>query len=57
MRTLFALFSLVSTDIQEILSRWHKDISKLFAGLRENPDFSFNDDFYQEILIKKAEQD
>ena len=45
----------ISTDIKEILTRWQNDISKLFSGLRENPDFSFNDDFYNQILEKKEE--
>ena len=45
----------ISTDIKEILQRWHKDISGLFSGLRDNPDFAFDDDFYQHIKNKKNE--
>ena len=45
----------ISTDIQEVLERWHTDISKLFAGLRENPEFAFDDEFYSEIIEKKNE--
>ena len=45
----------ISTDIQEILSKWYCDISKLFSGARENPEFSFDDDFFEEILAKKQE--
>ena len=45
----------ISTDIQEILTRWHHDISGLFAGLRENPEFAFDDKYYQEIKDKKEE--
>ena len=45
----------ISTDIQEILTRWHTDISKLFSGLRDNPEFSFDDQFFEEILAKKEE--
>ena len=45
----------VSTDIQEILEKWHQDISKLFSGLRDNPEMAFNEDFYQEIKTKKEE--
>ena len=45
----------ISTDIKEILTRWHKDISGLFSGLRENPDFAFDEDFFQEIKNKKSE--
>ena len=35
----------ISTDIQEVLERRHTDISKLFAGLCENPEFAFDDEF------------
>ena len=43
----------ISNDIQEILQRWHKDIANLFSGLRDNPEFAFDDNFYDEILQKK----
>ena len=43
----------ISTDIKQILKRWHTDISKLFSGLRENPEFAFNDEFYDEIVNKE----
>ena len=45
----------ISTDIKEILQRWHTDISKLFSGLRENPEFAFDDQFYEQIVSKKQE--
>ena len=45
----------ISNDKKEVLKRWHTDISNLFSGLRNNPDFPFNDNFYQEILDKKNE--
>ena len=45
----------ISTDIQEILAKWHKDISKLFSGARENPEFSFDVAFFEEILAKKQQ--
>ena len=45
----------ISTDIEEILARWHRDISNLFSGLRGNPDFAFDDNFFEEIKIKKEE--
>ena len=32
-----------------------RDISKLFSGLRENPEMAFDEAFYQEVLIKKSE--
>ena len=31
------------------------DISKLFSGVRENPEMSFDDNFYEEIKSKKQE--
>ena len=45
----------ISRDIQEVLERWHLDISKLFSGIRENPEMAFNDIFYREVLNKKQE--
>ena len=41
--------------MKEVLERWHRDISNLFAGLRQNPEFAFDDTFYEEILKKKTE--
>jgi hypothetical protein len=46
---------MISTDIKEILKRWHSDISGLFSGLREEPDLAFNDQFFQQISDLKAE--
>ena len=45
----------ISNDVREVLERWHNDIARLFSGLRENPDFAFDDQFYQEIIDKKSE--
>ena len=45
----------ISRDIQEVLESWHLDISKLFSGIRENPEMAFNDIFYREVLNKKKE--
>ena len=45
----------ISSDVKEVLARWHKDISNLFSGLRENPNFAFDDKFYEQILDKKAD--
>ena len=44
----------ISTDIKEILQRWHRDISSLFSGLRDNPEFAFDEKFYEEIDGKTA---
>ena len=45
----------ISNDIQEILQRWHADIGRLFSGLKDNPEFAFDDKFYEEIIEKKNE--
>ena len=42
-------------DLKEILERWLTDISKLFSGVRENPEMSFDDTFYEEIKSKKQQ--
>jgi hypothetical protein len=33
----------------------YRRTSKLFSGLRENPEFALNDEFYEEIVNKKEE--
>ena len=43
----------ISTDVQEVLERWFKDISRLFSGLHEDPEVVFDDNFYNEVLEKK----
>ena len=43
----------ISQDMQEILEKWYVDISRLFSGLRENPEIAFNEDFYNDVLNKK----
>ena len=45
----------ISRDVKEVLQRWHKDISQLFSGIREDPDIVFDDKFYEEVLEKKHE--
>ena len=45
----------ISRDLKEILERWLKDISKLFSGVREDPEMTFDENFYNEILEKKQE--
>ena len=45
----------ISRDLKEILERWLNDISKLFSGVRDNPEMTFDDNFYNEILNKKKE--
>ena len=45
----------ISRDRAEVLQRWHDDISNLYAGVREDPELAFDEDFYQSILEKKLE--
>ena len=45
----------ISTDIKEVLERWHSDISGLFSGFRENPDLAYDDHFFQQISDLKNE--
>ena len=45
----------ISSDIREVLERWHRDISNLFSGIRNDPDIVFDEKFYQEVLEKKRE--
>ena len=45
----------ISNDVREILEKWHYDISRLFSGVRENPEMVFNDSFYEDICNKKRE--
>ena len=45
----------ITNDTKEVLNKWFCDISQLFSGLRENPEFSFNDAFYEEVSNKKQE--
>jgi hypothetical protein len=45
----------ISRDIKEILEKWQSEISKLFSGVRENPEMAFDENFFQEIINKKNE--
>ena len=45
----------ITNDINEVLQRWLNDISGLFSGLKQNPEFAFDDKFYNEIVAKKHE--
>ena len=45
----------VSRDTDKILKKWFTDISRLYSGVRDNPEMVFDEDFYKEILEKKAE--
>ena len=43
----------ISSDTKEILEQWYTDISKLYSGVREDPEIVFDNDFFDEILKKK----
>ena len=39
----------LSREVGEILERWAKDISNLYAGLHESPDIAFDDNFFMKL--------
>ena len=43
----------VTSNLNDVLKRWHLDISNLFSGIREKPDLAFNDKFYDDICKLK----
>ena len=45
----------ITNDIKEVLNKWQTDISKLFSDIRDNPEVTFNDEFFNEVLIKKQQ--
>ena len=45
----------ISKDLKEVLERWHKDISNLYSGVREDPDLVFDDIFFDNISRLKDE--
>ena len=42
-----------SRDKQAIVEKWYRDISKLFSGIRDNPETVFDEKFYTEIIKAK----
>lgn len=45
----------ITNEIKEVLERWFRDISRLYSGLREDPEVVFDEEFYREVLEKKRE--
>ena len=45
----------ISTDVKEVLERWFRDISKLFSGIKADPDAVFDEEFYNEVVEKKRQ--
>ena len=43
----------ISKDVREVLEKWYSDISKLYSGVRENPDLVFDNDFLENAIAKK----
>ena len=39
----------ISQDVKEVLGRWHRDISQLFSGIREEPEIVFDEEFYRQV--------
>jgi hypothetical protein len=47
----------ISSDVAEILERWHKDFSQCFQGLKDDPDLAYDDEFLNKITHLKSEFD
>ena len=45
----------ISRETQEILSIWFKDISRLYSGLHDDLEMAYDEDFYSEVIRKKAD--
>ena len=45
----------ISNDVTEVLERWFSDISKLYSGIRDDPDIIFNEELYNQVLNLKVE--
>ena len=43
--------------MKEVIGRWYDDISKLYAGVRDDPEMVYNEEFFQDILTKRKEFD
>ena len=40
----------VTRNRKEVSDKWYQDISRLFNGIKENPDMAFDQKFYEEIV-------
>ena len=45
----------ITRDGREVTDRWYSDISRLFSGLRDNPELAFDQSFYEKIINLKEE--
>ena len=45
----------ISSDVKDVLTRWYKDISGLFAGAKESPELVFDEEFLSQIQHLKSE--
>ena len=45
----------ICNDVKEVLARWFQDISRLYSGIRQNPEMVYTDDFFNRIVNLKAE--
>ena len=45
----------ITRDTREVSDKWYRDISRLFAGIKENPDMAFDKSFYEEIVRIKEQ--
>ena len=45
----------ISRNTNDVLSKWYRDISELYSGLKTNHEIAFDDEFYNEVKRKKIE--
>ena len=46
-----------SRRAEDVRNKWYSYISRLFSGLKNDPDIAYDDTFYEEIIKKKEEFD
>ena len=42
-----------TNDPKVVINKWYEDISRLFSGVRDNPELAFDDNFYKEVCEAK----
>ena len=45
----------ISSDLKEVLSKWHSDFSACFKGIKDDPNLVFDDNFLEQITKLKSD--
>ena len=45
----------VSSDVKEVLTKWHSDFSACFKGIKDDPNLVFDDNFLEQITKLKSD--